>query len=49
MSDRELVVLMSGRRLGHVHQLRQGTLELVYDEAYREDPAATPLLSLIHI
>jgi serine/threonine-protein kinase HipA len=43
MSDRELVVLMNGRRLGHVRQLRQGTLELVYDEAYREDPAATPL------
>jgi serine/threonine-protein kinase HipA len=43
LSDHELVVLMNGRILGHVGQLRNGSLELVYDEAYRGDPAATPL------
>jgi serine/threonine-protein kinase HipA len=35
--------LMNGRRLGHVGQLRNGNLELVYDEGYREVPGATPL------
>jgi len=29
---------MNGRRLGHVGQLRNGNLELVYDEGYREVP-----------
>jgi serine/threonine-protein kinase HipA len=43
MTDQELVILMNGKRLGRVRQLRNGNLELTYDENYRREPLATPL------
>jgi serine/threonine-protein kinase HipA len=39
----ELVALLDGRVVGHVHQERAGRLRFVYDEAWRDTPGAYPL------
>ena len=43
MSDRELIVLMNGDMLGHIFQASNGSIELIYDDSYRNNASATPI------
>lgn len=43
MTDKVLVVLLAGERIGEVVQRRTGRFRFTYDDEYRERPSSTPL------
>jgi serine/threonine-protein kinase HipA len=47
VADQALAVLLSGARAGTLTQDRHGRIRFAYEEAYRDDPGATPLSSAL--